>query len=103
MAKSQTARPTEGADETPSELAVAQEAPEQEEAPEHPNKGKFIEHIPQEGFGARVILKQDWRSLGVEGEDVEWNKFNHFRLPAEQFNEGQLRYLLEVDDGFELV
>lgn len=96
--KSQTKRPVEPTDETPSEKAS-----KETEKKSSSGDGKFVEHIPQEGFGARVITKADWGTLGIEAETSEWNVFNRFKLPVEQFNEEQLNYLLEVDDGFELV
>lgn len=109
MPRSQETKPVEEADKEAAALVAAEEAAavEASAAKEEPApvelSGKYVEHIPQEGFGGRLILKSDWSSIGIEGEDVEWNVHNSFKLPIERFNDAQLRYLTEVDDGFEVV
>lgn len=51
----------------------------------------------------RTISKDDWLSLGIEHEDVEWNFHNNFRVPAEDLTDGARKYLLKKDGRFELV
>lgn len=51
----------------------------------------------------RTISKEDWLSLGIEHEGVEWNFHNNFRVPAEDLTDGAIKYLTKKDGRFELV
>ena len=66
--------------------------------------GKLVKHHPMDLFSARVIRKEHWASIGIfDQEGVEWNESNHFRLPVEMFSDAAMNYLLNQDDGFEIV
>lgn len=51
----------------------------------------------------RTITKEDWLTLGIEHDDLEWNFHNNFRIPAEDISDGARSYLLKKDGRFKLV
>lgn len=71
--------------------------------PEQLEEGEFVKHVPLEFFGARVISKEDWASIGIDQGTVEWNHLNQFKLPKSMFSSSALNYLINIDDGFEIV
>ncbi|AOE44829.1 hypothetical protein BI084_gp17 [Gordonia phage Terapin] len=115
MANSSNKRPADNAERAP-ETTVQDNEPltrqdpaiieTQTAAPEglDTSSGKFVQHLPHNLFGARVISEDDWKSIGVYDQaSVEWNEANGFRLPVEMFNDGALQYLTNRDDGFRVV
>lgn len=52
----------------------------------------------------RVIRKEDWAQIGVEHDDVQWDKTNNWRVPAKDLSKDVLEYcqhdreLMVVDD-----
>lgn len=40
----------------------------------------------------RIIRKADWATIGVESEDVQWDRFNAWTLPASSLPQGVLEY-----------
>ncbi len=67
------------------------------------SKTQYVKHNPHQFFGARCITKEAWASIGIENETTEWNHTNGFCLPAHEFGKDALNYLLNIDDGFEIV
>lgn len=52
----------------------------------------------------RKITAQQWGQVGVATSSSHvWSMDNRYKIPASQFNDKQLDYLLDVDGDFELV
>jgi hypothetical protein len=52
----------------------------------------------------RKITSQQWSLVGVATSITHvWSIANKYKIPASQFNEAQLNYLLNVDGDFALV
>jgi len=45
----------------------------------------------------RRITRDDWRSVGLDHETVEWNRFNGFSVPVDQFSEKELNIAIRSD------
>lgn len=65
-------------------------------------KGRYIKY---NGVGTvRQMTPADWKAAGVESDKtVEWNSFNHKRIPLSYFTDAELQYLLRVDGRFAVV
>lgn len=69
-----------------------------------PEQKKFVKHNNIEFFSVRLIRKEQWESIGVnDQETVEWSAANQFKVPVDNLSRGALNYLLNIDDGFEIV
>lgn len=64
------------------------------------NKG-FVQYVGQ--ATRRVLTEDDWKSLDMSGDTVEWNFSNAFKVPTDKFTQKQLGYLFEVDGRFKAV
>lgn len=53
----------------------------------------------------RRISKEDWASVGIEHEDVEWNAANLYMVPLDQLKltEDQFAQFIAADDSFVVV
>lgn len=52
----------------------------------------------------RKITAQQWGQVGVATSVTNvWSAQNRYKIPASQFNQAQLDYLLNVDGDFDLV
>lgn len=90
------AEPPKATHEEPEEIIITSEAAEKTSTDK-----EFIQY--RGSATNRIITKQDWKGIGIEGEDVkdvEWNFGNGFRIPTADFNEKQIHYLLKVDGRF---
>jgi hypothetical protein len=48
----------------------------------------------------RQITADDWRRSGLNGDTVQWDAFNGFAVPLDQFNDDQIRKAIESDSSF---
>lgn len=55
------------------------------------------------GAGVRRITRQDFASLGIENEAVEFNRINGYVLPATEFSAEALNYAEHVDPNLLIV
>lgn len=51
---------------------------------------KYIKYVGLSDV--RVIRPQDWKSIGVEAEEVRWSSGNDFRILADDLPEEVLEY-----------
>lgn len=52
----------------------------------------------------RVITPSQWKDVGIHDMGrKEWNHLNKYKIPATEFSEKALAYLLEQDGRFEFV
>ena len=66
-----------------------------------PAKGKFVVYT---GDATRRILSpEDWERAGLKGENNVWGFHNSFRIPAEDFTNDQIEYLVKTDGKFKVV
>lgn len=69
-------------------------------------KGPFVKYLGvlQGVSSAREITAREWLQLGIKTKGIDvWDLRNDFQLPASQFDDDQLDYLLDVDGRFALV
>mgnify|MGYP000909752880 CR=1 FL=1 len=52
---------------------------------------------------ARGITRADWRSVGLDGEDVWWDYTNGFSVPADRFTDEQMRKVITPDTSLLVV
>lgn len=52
---------------------------------------------------ARGITRADWRSVGLDGEDVWWDYTNGFSVPADRFTDEQMRKVIGPDTSLLVV
>lgn len=51
----------------------------------------------------RMILADEWRSVGIDAETVSWDHTNAFMVPADKFTDEQLRKVIKPDTGFVVI
>lgn len=74
-------------------------------SPPAPRASRFVRYTGarEEWASMRRITSQAWATLGIKGVQTNvWSLSNDWRIPASQFSEAQLDYLLDVDGRFEL-
>lgn len=50
-------------------------------------------HVKYVGLSdVRIIRKEDWARIGIEHDDVAWNRQNHFTIPADDLSKEVLEY-----------
>lgn len=50
-------------------------------------------HVKYIGLSdVRIIRKADWAQIGIEHDDVEWNRRNGFSIPADKLSKEVLEY-----------
>lgn len=77
-------------------------APAKSEVDDKKPADKYIEYVG--AATRRILTPEDWEFIGVsDGEQNVWGFHNAFKLPAGQFSDEQLDYLLKVDGRFKLV
>ena len=52
---------------------------------------------------ARMILADEWKTVGIDAETVVWDHTNGFHVPADQFTDEQMRKVIGPDMGFVVV
>lgn len=63
------------------------------------DKGKFIAFKGHNGV--RAISSEDWEAIGVKDQEgAQFDRTNAWRLPAKDFSDKALNYLLNVDGEF---
>lgn len=82
---------------TAAEKRKAKELEEQKAQAAEEAGGESV-YITWVAFGDRVISKADFASVGVEHEDVEWNRKNRYTATVSQ---AAAEYLLTEETGFE--
>lgn len=48
----------------------------------------------------RHLSVTDWRSVGINGDAVQWDARNGFAVPLDQFTDEQIRKAIEPDPNF---
>jgi hypothetical protein len=100
-----------------------QEAAAAAEVAAHPSSGKFVQYLGPRNVAAAVeadefktrapklgegtvaeITTSQWTQAGIPGPRThKWSLANNWRVPATQFTQDQIDYLLENSKRFELV
>jgi hypothetical protein len=48
----------------------------------------------------RQISAADWRTAGITADSVQWDAFNGFAVPLDQFTDHQIQRVIRPDTGF---
>lgn len=62
----------------------------QEEKPKLVVQEKHVKYVGLSDI--RIIRKEDWAMIGVEHDDVIWNRRNRFTVPADKLSKEVLEY-----------
>jgi len=59
-----------------------------------------MKQVTYTGFGRRVISKKDWKSIGIEAENMEWP--NRGASVTAELTDEQVEYFTKTDNNFKV-